>query len=142
MDKITFWTDRDKGLIDPLLLSDTAEELAREIAMENKTNRKHNKRTQLRKFYDEVVNLSMQASALDENSDNEESNRKWNAIHALVNMIVAKAAYAKGRELISTNFLNFIKNGVSEIEESKDLKLFKTFFESFMGFYRLYGPRS
>lgn len=142
MDKISFWTDREKGLIDPLLLSDTAEKLAREIAKDNKNNDKYNKRTQLRKFYDEVVNLNMQSSILEENADGEGMNQKWNAILALVNMMVAKAAYAKGRELISDTFLDFIKNSVSEVKESKDLKLFKVFFESFMGFYRLHGPKS
>lgn len=137
---IKFWEDREKKLIEPLLLSSTAEDLAIKIAKDNQYSSKTNKRTQIRKFYDEVIRLKMESDNLD--NKNGEEIQKWNSILALVNMMVAKAAYAKGRDLVSDNFLNFIRNSVKEIRDKEDLKLFATFFEAFMGFYTLHGPNN
>lgn len=141
---IKFWEDREKKLIEPLLLSSTAEDLAKRIAddyiLAKKNKKNTNTRTQIRKFYDEVVRLKVESDNLDKK--NGEEIQKWNSILALVNMMVAKAAYAKGRDLVSDNFLNFIRNSVKEIRDKEDLKLFATFFEAFMGFYRLYGPKN
>jgi CRISPR-associated protein Csm2 len=58
----------------------------------------------------------------------------------MVHMLTAKAAYAKGRDLISDSFLAFIKGSVSQIRDTKDLRIFATFFEAVMGFYRQLGP--
>lgn len=132
MTKVDFWKDKKKDLIDPALFSNRAENLAMEIAEESKQG-KVNKRTQIRKFYDEVVRLDMEAKARD---------GEWDAVAPLVHMITAKAAYAKGRKLISQGFLDFIKHSVSQIQAPPDLSVFANFFEAFMGFYRLYGPKN
>jgi CRISPR-associated protein Csm2 len=131
MDKIEFWKDRGKKIIDPELFSKKAENFALEIAKDNEQSRGVNKRTQLRKFFDEIVNLNMRAKT---------SPHGWENILPLVHMVTAKAAYAKGRKLISDNFLNFIKESVNQVEEPCDLDVFNSFFESFIGFYRLHGP--
>jgi CRISPR-associated protein Csm2 len=132
MTKIEFWKDSKKELIDPTLFSSKAENLALEISEEHRQEKeKVNKRTQIRKFYDEVVRLDMEAKAREEN---------WNDIAPLVHMLTAKAAYAKGRSLISVGFLNFIRNSVEQINSARDLSVFANFFEAFMGFYRLHGP--
>lgn len=131
MAKIDFWKDSKKDLIDPTLFSSKAEELAVEIA--TKRSKSENKRTQIRKFYDEVVRLDMEAKAREE---------EWHNIAPLVHMITAKAAYAKGRNLISEGFLEFIKHSVGQVNNPKDLSVFANFFEAFMGFYRLHGPKS
>jgi len=131
MTKIEFWKDSKKELIDPTLFSNKAENLALEISKEIELNRNANKRTQIRKFYDEVVRLDMEAKAREEN---------WNDIAPLVHMLTAKAAYARGRSLISDGFLNFIKHSVEQINSARDLSVFANFFEAFMGFYRLHGP--
>jgi len=152
MEKIEFWEDRDKGIVHIKLLSDKAEEFALLIAKD--MSRKTNKRTQIRKFYDEVAHLNMEAVKSDKKPDGPDKkldgpdkesdgpDKEWNAILVLVNMLVAKAAYARGRDLVSDNFLAFIKNSVAGITERKDLKLFASFFEAFMGFYRLHGSKS
>ena len=140
MEKIKFWDDREKGLVPIKLLSDTAEKFSKLIADDNNRTRKMNKRTQIRKFYDEVMHLDMEARRRGKNPDDRA--KKWNAILALVNMLVAKAAYARGRDLVSDNFLGFIKDSVADIKDPDDLKIFASFFEAFMGFYRLYGPNS
>lgn len=131
MEKIEFWKDRDNRIIDPELFSTRAETFAIEIARDNQNSRGVNKRTQIRKFFDEIVSLNMQAKT---------SSHGWESILPLVHMVTAKAAYAKGRKLISDNFLNFIKDSVNQIEGPQDLDIFNSFFESFIGFYRLHGP--
>ncbi len=130
---IKFWIDREKEEIDPTLFSITAEELATQLAKECSESRqqKLNKRTQLRKFYDEVVRLDTAARCAETN---------WRTILPMVHMLTAKAAYAKGRDLISDSFLEFIKSSVSQIRDTKDLRIFATFFEAVMGFYRQLGP--
>lgn len=130
---ITFWKSEDKEKIDHKLFSETAERLAYTLNEDIKHKKEHNKRTQIRKFYDEVVRLDSAAKA--RQSD-------WDAILPQVHMMTAKAAYARGRELVSDNFLNFIKSSVNQIQETKDLNVFSTFFEAMMGFYRLHGPRN
>ena len=132
MDKINLWKDKENKIIDPELFSTKAEALAVALADDCRKLQKHpNKRTQIRKFYDEVVRLNMEAKNKTVN---------WDNILPLVNMITAKAAYAKGRDLISDNFLNFIRLSVGQIKESEDLAVFTNFFEAFYGFYRLHCP--
>jgi CRISPR-associated protein Csm2 len=134
--KITLWKDREKGIVDPFLFSTKAEEFAKKISDEHSQSRgnKSNKRTQIRKFYDEVIRLDMEAKA---------RKGEWSNILPLVHMLIAKAAYANGREkLISDTFLNFIRDSISQIKDPRDLSVFANFFEAFMGFYRKYGPKN
>ncbi|SPD73002.1 CRISPR type III-A/MTUBE-associated protein Csm2 [uncultured Desulfobacterium sp.] len=133
MTKIDFWKDNKKESIDPALFSSKAEKLAVDIAKDNEHIKTMNKRTQIRKFYDEVVRLDMEAKARE---------GEWNNIAPLVHMITAKAAYARGRNLISDGFLEFIKHSVGQVNSPKDLSVFANFFEAFMGFYRLYNPKN
>jgi len=134
MEKIVLWKDRANRLIDPALFSVTAEKFARQIARDNQENSKLNKSSQLRKFFDEIVSLNMQAKATDQNG--------WKSILPLVYMVTAKGAYAKGRNLISDNFLQFIRESIEQVELPEDLDVFTSFFESFIGFYKLHGPKN
>ena len=131
---IKLWKDKDKEIIDPELFSKKAEELAKILANENRTERKNpNKASQIRKFYDEVLKLETQART---------KSIKKEQILPLVHMLIAKAAYAKGRDLVSDTFLNFIKDSVNQIKDTKDLKVFVNFFEALMGFYKQHGPKN
>ena len=132
MSKIELWKDSEKKSVDPTLYSAMAEKLSMEMAQDCENSRRRlNKRTQVRKFYDEVLQLEMAAKT-----------RKgdWDNILPLVHMITAKAAYARGRDLVSENFLDFIKSSVNQISTPDDLKVFANFFEAFMGFYRMHCP--
>jgi CRISPR-associated protein Csm2 len=132
MDKIEFWKDRENQIVDPGLFSSQAEDFAKKMADDHEhSRRKPNKRTQIRKFFDEVVHLDMTAKSRPED---------WASIVPLVHMMTAKAAYAKGRDLVSDTFLQFIKQSVEQVEDPKDLSIFATFFEAFIGFYRMHGP--
>ena len=92
---------------------------------------KMNKRTQIRKFFDEITRLDIAAKSKPDT---------WPNVLPMVHMLTAKAAYAKGRDLVSDSFMSFIKQSVDQVEEHKDLNLFASFFEAFMGFYRMHGP--
>ncbi len=134
MSEFIFWKDKEKTKIDPKLFSEKAEDFAKEIAEDNKIskNGKSNKITQIRKFYDEVIRLDMEAKTRPQ---------EWDNILPMLNMLTARAAYSKGRdELISDNFLTFIRSSINQVSEPKDLSVFANFFEAFMGFYKLHGP--
>ena len=146
---VVFWKNREKGEIDPLLFSKTADELAQKLAKESEESRqKLNKRTQLRKFYDEVIrleNASMErrpefGTVLLENVARER-NSEWTTVLPMVHMLTAKAAYARGRGLISDSFLTFIKESVSQTQTINDLRVFSSFFEAVIGFYTQYEPK-
>ena len=132
MDKIEFWKEKEKKLVDPALFSKKAEELAKQLAKDHDMSRgKMNKRTQIRKFFDEITRLDIAAKSKPDT---------WPNVLPMVHMLTAKAAYAKGRDLVSDSFMSFIKQSVDQVEEHKDLNLFASFFEAFMGFYRMHGP--
>ena len=65
----------------------------------------------------------------------------WNLILPHVHMVVAKAAYAKGRELVTDSFVALMRDGISQVKSKEDLPIFTSFFESFIGFYKMYKPR-
>ncbi len=127
---IKLWQDKENKVLDPALFFQTAEKLAADIDREGKDNRgkdKWNKSTQLRRFFDELVRLNIQAQAKKED---------WGMIKPRVYMIVAKAAYAKGRDLVTDTFVSLIRDGISQVDSREDLQVFTNFFESFMGFYK------
>ena len=133
-EKIEFWKDKDNRQVDPLLFSSRAEDLAKKFSHEHENTRsKPNKRTQMRKFFDEITSLNMAAKS---------GRQDFQNILPLVHMLTAKAAYANGRELVSDSFLAFIKESVEQVDDERDLDIFATFFEAFIGFYRLHGPKS
>lgn len=134
MNKIVFYKDKVKGIIDPKLFSDIAEQAASDIARSGQTQGRtkldHNKRTQLRKFYDEVIRL---------NGNIKSNPEDWDSVLPFINMLIAKAAYANGRnKLVTDEFVNLLKECVAQVQKPADLDVFANFFESFMGFYRKY----
>jgi CRISPR-associated protein Csm2 len=133
MGTIQLWRDKkakEARELDPALFFQKAEQLAKDIDMEGRDNQgrdKWNKSTQLRRFYDELFRLNSQAQAKKD---------EWGMIKPRVHMIVAKAAYAKGRELVTDTFVALIRDGISQVDTREDLQVFTNFFESFMGFYK------
>jgi CRISPR-associated protein Csm2 len=138
-DMISFYLDAKNKTIDPHLFSEKAEALAKQIYesglgrpdREGKRKLIKNMRTQIRKFYDETLKYSMRANS----GANPEP---WDIVHPYINMLIAKAAYAEGRDKVSNNFTEFIRSSISQIHEPPDLLIFSNFFEAFMGFYRQY----
>ncbi len=133
---IKFYRETGKKLVEPKLFSDIAEQEAERIAKagqgtgrDARRNLEKNKRTQLRKFYDEVVRLNTIVKGKPE---------EWEIVLPYINMLIAKAAYALGRKLVTDEFVNFIKECVAQVQAPEDFDVFTNFFESFMGFYRKY----
>ncbi len=127
MGAITLWKDREQKIIDPLLFSEIAEEMAKQLGQ----NRRINKGSQLRRFFDEIVRLNDTAKAKSVGMD---------FVLPYLHMLIAKAAYANGRKLVSEDFVGLIKDGVGQIETKDDLRVFTNFFEAMMAFYKLHGP--
>jgi len=122
---INFYKDKEKRILEPKLFSDTAMNLAKKI---NDSGGKYaNNRSQLRKFFDEVIRLNSLAKS---------NPGDWENILPYINMLIAKAAYAEGRRKVSQDFLDLMKSCINQIHKDKDLDVFANFFEAFMGFYR------
>ena len=124
MGNFTFYKDTQRRLLRHDLFSTEAEHLASTLANASK---EQNKRSQIRKFYDEVLRLNTLAKVND---------KEWDNILPYIHMLIAKAAYAEGRKLVSSDFVEFMKGCIKQIETQRDLEIFADFFESLMGFYR------
>lgn len=126
--RVSFWKDEASRTVDATIFSTVAPKLSEKLAEECKRwKKKRNTWTQIRRFYDEVLRLD--AAARNPDAD-------WDAILPLVHMLVAKAAYAQGRELVTQNFVYFIRSSVEQVKAPKDLRVFASLFEAVMGFYR------
>lgn len=134
MKNIEFWKDREGKIVNPELFSTVANALAEKFHEEGKRAR-NNKRTQIRKFYDEIYEYKTRLKSLNE----QERQREFELTLPYLNMIIAKVAYAKGRKLVTDSFVDFIKKGITSIKTPDDLFVFADLFESIMGFYRIYG---
>jgi len=126
--EIIFYKDKEKRTINPLLFSKTAEEWA--ALIHDKGGRDANKRSQLRKFYDEVLRLNTMVKS---------NPAEWENILPYVNMLIAKAVYAQGRNKVSREFVKMLQDGINQVQQSNDMEIFANFFEAFMGYYRQYG---
>lgn len=125
---ISFYKDEDKQILNPVLFSGAAEKLAKEIY--DSGRKKANKRSQLRKFFDEIIRL---------NTLSKSNPGDWDNILPYVNMLIAKAAYAQGRGKVTQEFVDLIKGCIDQVHKDRDLDVFASFFEAFIGFYRKYG---
>ena len=122
---IEFWEDRSRKIIKPDLFSSVAESVAKEIA--KVSNDRMNTPTQIRKFYDEVLNLKGIVR---------DQNYEFNKILPYVKMLHAKSAYSFERGLVSKEFKEFISTIVNNVNSNDDFEVMVSFFEAFMGFYK------
>ncbi|MBF0337419.1 MAG: type III-A CRISPR-associated protein Csm2 [Nitrospirae bacterium] len=127
-EKVNFWKDKEKGLINPDLFSNNADNIAKKLS----NNEGKNKSSQTRKFYDEVIMFNRRVK---------EKPSEFEKILPYLKMLNAKAAYAEGRKLISSDFKDFIKGQIDQINDERDLDVFASFFEAIMGYYKHYNPK-
>lgn len=125
--EIKFWTDKENNLINPELFSEIAEKWSFYVSRSEK-----NKRSQIRKFYDEVLFFY----------DNLKNKPKENFKQFLpfIKMIRAKVYYSLGRKHIDNDFKEMMEKCLNQIEDWDDFEVFKNFFEAFMGYYRFHRP--
>ncbi len=103
---------------DTELFNKTAKEWAERIA-------KGTKKTQVRNFYDKVLELC-------ERSEREE----WNDIVPFVKMLNSKVAYGRSRKVVSDEFQDMMEQCIANVHKKDDLKTFKLFFEAVIGFFQ------
>jgi CRISPR-associated protein Csm2 len=94
-----------------------------------KNKRKTKKKTlhysQIRKFYDEVLNLKAQL----------DNGKKFLEILPYFKMLKAKANVAYSRDVINTNFKTFIEKNVDYVDDDeKKFKVLCTFFEAVVAY--------
>ena len=95
--------------------------------------RKKNKSTQLRKFYDELVMWYERVHFERTPHDREV---KYKEVAPFIQMLVAKVAYARGRDHVDTCFEAMFAHLVNQIDDASTLRNAKLFMEAFMGFYK------
>ncbi|MDR1945813.1 MAG: type III-A CRISPR-associated protein Csm2 [Desulfovibrio sp.] len=93
-----------------------------------------NKRTQLRRFYDELAMWSERV----QQEPGKERDKKYKEFEPFIKMMQAKVAYALGRDHIDATFNALFSHCVDKINAPESLKRCKLFMEAFMGFYRMY----
>ncbi|MDR2503939.1 MAG: type III-A CRISPR-associated protein Csm2 [Deltaproteobacteria bacterium] len=114
------------------IFSDIAEEAAKIV--KNGTNK--NKRTQLRRFYDELVMWNDSVQMVKQRAE------KYDELAPFIKMLKAKAAYAKGRDHVDEKFEKIFSHCINKIENHETLLYCKLFMEAFMGYYRALENKS
>lgn len=121
--------------LDAGLFSDTAWEAADKCSKSIRSN----KPSQIRRFYDELVQWD---AKIHEAKTVEEQNRLFQQAHPFIRMLKAKVAYAHGRKLIDNVFKDFFDRLIDEIHSPTSLRNGKLLFEAFMGFLKYLNPKS
>jgi len=81
--------------------------------------------SQIRKFYEEVLNLKAQV----------DNGKEFKAILPYFKMLKAKANVAYERDVINTNFKKFIEDNVDYVDNSVEkFKIFCTYFEAILAY--------
>ena len=118
--------------LDADLFAAVAERCARKVGLEDDhKQRSENKPSQLRKFYDE---LGMWAERV------RTEPAKFAEFLPFIRMLNAKVAYARGRKLVDANYEALMNHCLKEVTNPETLHLCKTFFEAFMGYYKVVRP--
>lgn len=126
--RVRFATAEGQAL-DADLFAAVAERCARTVG---DVNKKFNKPSQLRKFYDELCMWDERVRA---------EPQKFGEFLPFIRMLNAKAAYAKGRELVDANYEALMNHCLKEVSSAETLHRCKTFFEAFMGYYKVVRDR-
>ena len=112
--------------LDALLFADIAESKAKDIA---EAKEHLNKRSQLRRFYDELVMWQEKVRGGDE---------QFREYEPYIRMMKAKVAYAKGRGYVDANFEALFRRVIDQVTNAKTLHQARLFMEAFMAYYRVY----
>jgi len=110
----------------PQLFGNVAKEWAKQLG--NESTQQINKSSQIRQFYDKVIELY-------EKSINIPENEYKKKIYPFVIMLNSKVAYAKTRKKVSDTFVKMINSCVTQANTKERLEIFKLFFEAVIGFY-------
>lgn len=90
-----------------------------------------NKSTQIRRFYDELV---LWHDKVFSGKTPDEQDQRLERVLPYIQMLRAKAAYAKGRKLINNTFFGMFDRIIQQIQKKEQLKTAKLFMEAFLGY--------
>ncbi|BDY11958.1 type III-A CRISPR-associated protein Csm2 [Hydrogenimonas cancrithermarum] len=115
---------------DPELFNETAREWATKICGRN--DKCEVKSTQLRNFYDKVLELYDRSEIKKE---------PFEEVLPFVKMLNSKVEYAshrksEGKPLINKAFAEMMGQCISQVDSPEKLRVFKLFFEAVIGFYK------
>jgi len=114
---------------DSELFNETAKEWAEKIGADKKSGVQN---TQIRKFYDQVLDLNNKAKHNDD-FDGE--------ILPFIKMMNSKVAYASTRKgaggnIVNKSFVDMMNSCINQINTKEQLSIFKLFFEAVIGFHK------
>lgn len=139
---IEFWKDRKNKEPNETLFSAVAEDEAKKV--QAKATATVNKPTQLRKFFDEIISFEARyRMASGKAVSEEERMRIFKQQLPFAHMLVPKAKYAEARKLVSSEFVELIRSSIIDnLKEPDDLRILKSFFEAFTGYYKYHNSNS
>lgn len=108
------------------LFNETAENWAKAICGEGGDCRV--KSSQLRNFYEKVMELEEKAAKLTDDQFKED-------VLPFVKMLNSKVAYANTRKTVSREFVDMMNQCIGQVQKVDDMKVFKLFVEAVIGFY-------
>lgn len=123
--------DKPQATIPPIVLDYTKDvelfnETALKVAQAIANNRRpETKSTQMRNFYDYILDLYEQSK---------NDNKPFNEVLPFVKMLNSKVAYAKSRNNINDEFVLMIQECIKQVTTKEKLEIFKLFFEAVIGF--------
>lgn len=126
-----FWESKEKKILKAKLFSEIADKWAKDVYNES-NNKKLNKPSQIRKFYDEVLRFK---------DDLQTNEKEFESVLPYIQMLKAKVNYAVGRDLVSEKFKEFIEKSVDAVKDKEDFEAFSGLFEAFMGYYKYYNGK-
>ncbi|MBE7527272.1 type III-A CRISPR-associated protein Csm2 [Nitrosomonas sp. HPC101] len=112
------------------LFSDDAEKIAQafdDSAKADRKGREKNKYTQIRRFYDELVSWQERIGT---------DEQKFKDYEAFIHMLNAKAVYAQGRDLLTEDFVKWLRGCIAQIDSPRTLNHFRLHFEAMLGFLK------
>lgn len=135
-EKLEFWENKEKDQVNPYLFSDVAFNWAKKISTDGQSKRGKNKISQIRKFYDAILNLDNSLHSMEG-----DVNENFKKLLPYLKILRPLAFYSLGRDHITPLFKDFIEECLENVKDYKDFKVLKTFFEAFMGYYRYFSPK-
>lgn len=114
----------------PTLFDKDAHQVANfldESARADRGGREKNKSTQIRRFYDELVGWQERIG---------DDEAKFKQYEAFIRMMNAKAAYAKGRNLVTDDFVAWFGDCLRQVDSAQTLNYFRLHFEAMLGFLK------
>lgn len=122
-EKIKYYQDKEKSIIDPKLLDSKAHSKGKEL--QNITSH------QIRRFFNEIKSLEKKKNV-----------QGWDKVMPLVKMVKAKAFYATSDNKADSRHRDdykkwraFLVDAIDSIEDQKDFEAFVKYFEAVIGFY-------